>query len=82
MKINVSYMSTKYYNKSNIIQWVWMFRKYKYVKGFVMRIFGVYINVRESNATEKLIEQGRVIIKSNPKLHTPCGIGGNTSKAI
>ena len=73
-------MSTKYYNKSNIIQWVWMFRKYKYVKGFVMRIFGVYINVRESNATEKLIEQGRVIIKSNPKRQTSGGIGGKTSE--
>lgn len=40
-----------------------MFKKYNYVKGFIIRIFGVYINVRERNATEKLIE----IAKSNSK---------------
>jgi hypothetical protein len=34
-----------------------MFRRYTYVKGFVMRIFGININVRENNAREKMIEQ-------------------------
>jgi hypothetical protein len=37
-----------------------MFKRYKYVKGFIMRIFGVYINVRESNATDKLIAKGKL----------------------
>ena len=57
MKINISYISTKHYDRTNIIQWVWMFKRYTYVKGFIMRIFGIYINVRENNATEKMIEQ-------------------------
>lgn len=57
MKINSSYISTKNYDRTNIIQWVWMFRRYTYIKGFVMRIFGIYINVRENNAREKMIEQ-------------------------
>ena len=55
MKINISYCSTEHYNKNNITQWICMFKRYTYVKGFIMRIFGLYINVRESNATEKLI---------------------------
>ena len=57
MNINTSYISTKNYDRTNIIHWVWMFRRYTYVKGFVMRIFGIYINVRENNAREKMIEQ-------------------------
>jgi hypothetical protein len=56
MKININYCSAKHYDETNIMQWMWMFKRYKYVKGFIMRIFGVYINVRESNATEKLIK--------------------------
>lgn len=63
MKISISYISPKYYNINTINQWMWMFKKYNYVKGFIIRIFGVYINVRERNATEKLIE----IAKSNSK---------------
>jgi len=35
--------------------WFYMFKKYSYIKGFIIRICGVYINVREDNATEKLI---------------------------
>jgi hypothetical protein len=42
-----------------------------------MRIFGVYINVRESNATEKLIEQARSLNDIRTKRQTPGGIGGN-----
>jgi len=57
MKKNISCISTKHYDRTNIIQWVWMFRRYTYVKGFVMRIFGININVRENNAREKMIEQ-------------------------
>lgn len=59
MKINISYISTKHYDRTNITQWVWMFKRYTYVKGFRMQIFGIYINVRENNATEKLIANAR-----------------------
>jgi hypothetical protein len=59
MKINISYISTKYYDRTNITQWMWMFKRYKNVKGFIMRIFGIYFNVRENNATEKLIAKAR-----------------------
>lgn len=55
MVINIDYISRKHFNKSNIIQWVWLFRSYKYVNGFQMRIFGLHINIRENKATEKLI---------------------------
>ena len=34
---------------------MWYFRTYKFVRGFMLRIFGVHINIRERNATEKLI---------------------------
>ena len=57
--MKISYCSTKHYDKTNITQWVWMFKKYKNVKGFIMRIFGVYVNIRENNATEKLIEKAK-----------------------
>ncbi len=56
MKINVSFISTKHYDKTNIHQWVWYIKKYKYIKGFIFRFFGIYFNVRENNATEKLIK--------------------------
>lgn len=59
MKIDISYISTKHYDRTNIIQWMWMFKRYKHVKGFIMRVFGICINVRENNATEKLIAKAR-----------------------
>lgn len=33
-----------------------MYKPYTNIKGFILRICGVYINVRENNATEKLIK--------------------------
>lgn len=56
MRIDISYTSRKYYNRSNILQWVWTYKPYIFVEGFILRIFGVYINVREDNATDKLIK--------------------------
>lgn len=56
MKIDVSYISTEYYDRTNIVQWMFMFKRYTAVKGFIMRIFGCYFNVRENNATEKIIK--------------------------
>lgn len=57
MKININYTNPEHYDRTNITQWVWMFKKYTYARGFIMRIFGVYINVVENNITEKLIEK-------------------------
>jgi len=45
---------------------MWMFKRYTYVKGFIMRIFGVYINVREDYATEKLISLARNRMTAKP----------------
>lgn len=56
MKIDISYISTKYYDRTNIVQWMFMFKRYTAVRGFIMRVFGIYFNVRENNATEKLIK--------------------------
>lgn len=63
MEINISYCSTKHYSKNDIIHWVWMFKKYKNIKGFIFRFFGIYFNVRENNATEKLIKKFRDSVK-------------------
>lgn len=64
MDISISYNPTIYYNKSNIIQWAYMFEKYTYIKGFKLRLLGIYINVREKNATEKLIKIGHTLLKA------------------
>lgn len=56
MKINIDYISTKHYDRTNIVHWMFMFKRYTAVKGFIMRIFGIYINARENNSTEKLIK--------------------------
>lgn len=55
MKIDISYCSTKYYDKKNICQWMYMYKKYENIKGFIIRVFGIYINIRENDATNKLI---------------------------
>lgn len=56
MQINLYYISTKHYTWRSINQWMFWFSRYNYIKGFKMRIFGVYINVREDNATQKLLK--------------------------
>ena len=56
MKITVSYTNPKHFTLSTINQWVLTFKKYKFINGFIIRIFGLYINVRENKATEKLIK--------------------------
>ena len=57
MKINIKYCSRKDYNKETINQWFFMYRPYKNVKGFIVRIFGVWINICENNATNILIDK-------------------------
>lgn len=40
--------------------WFFYFKKYiPGVKGFIVRIFGIHINIREWDATNKLIALGR-----------------------
>ena len=56
MKITVSYTNPKHFTLSTINQWVLTVKKYKFINGFIIRIFGLYINVRENKATEKLIK--------------------------
>lgn len=59
MLIGINYVGRKHYDATNIGQWMWYFKKYTFVKGFNIRIFGLHFNVREDNATQKLIEIGR-----------------------
>lgn len=62
MKINISFTPYSKYKKlcGNVdFNWYFMYNKYKNVNGFICRIFGIYFNIRENNATEKLIKQFR-----------------------
>lgn len=45
--MKISYTSIKHYDITNIRWWIFAFRKYGHVKGFIMRVFGIYINFRE-----------------------------------
>ncbi len=66
MKINIDYISPKYYSRKNIKQWFWYFKRYIFIKGFIIRILGLYINVRENNAAEKIAARSRErIIQKN-----------------
>lgn len=60
MEINVNYVSRKWYDSTNIGWWFWYFKPYKYIKGFNMRICGVHFNIREKNATAKLIAKSKI----------------------
>lgn len=55
MKINCHYVSTKHYDRTNIYQWIWRFESYTYIKGWRIRICGISFNIREKDATKKLI---------------------------
>jgi hypothetical protein len=57
MKLKINYISTNWYDKSNIKQWMWYFRKWKGARGFTVRIFGVHMIIRENRAKEKLIKK-------------------------
>lgn len=57
MKIGVSYTKRIHYKdaQNGLKQWFFYFRKYQNIRGFIMRICGVYFNIRENNATQKLV---------------------------
>ena len=59
MEIDISFTSLKWYNLSNLKFWVWYYKPYTNIKGFIFRIFGVYLNVKEDNSLNKLIEIAR-----------------------
>ena len=42
-----------YFNRN----WFFYFRRFKNIKGFVIRIFGFHFIIKEENGTEKLIEK-------------------------
>lgn len=56
MEYYITFTSIKYYDWTNVRQWIWMFKIKKHVRGFMCRIFGIYINVQEKQATCKLIK--------------------------
>ena len=62
MKTDVSYTKRVYYKdaQDGLKQWIFYFRKYESIRGFIMRIFGVYFNVREKNARQKLIVKAKM----------------------
>jgi hypothetical protein len=62
MKLSISYCKLKYYNINNISQWIFMFKKRKYLNGFIMRIFGVYFNYHDNTlfyANKKFLKKNR-----------------------
>ena len=57
MEIRISKVSYSVFKDCPKINFIWMFRKYKYVKGFRFRFFGYDFNITENFATKKLIHQ-------------------------
>lgn len=57
MKVDVNYVSVKWFPIDKIGWWLFYFKKYTYVKGFNLRILGIHFNVRENDATAKLLNQ-------------------------
>ncbi len=42
----LGYSNLKYYRKNKLMsEWVWKYRKYRYGKGFILRVLGFQINV-------------------------------------
>lgn len=56
MKINVKYISRDFFDK-RLRNWIFSFKRYKYMKGFSIRMFGLHLNVREKGGIEKLKQQ-------------------------
>jgi len=62
MKININYVSRKWYNKTTINSWFWYYKPYVNIIGFNTRICGVHFNIKENNATQKLINKSKTVI--------------------
>lgn len=49
-------MKVNFYFVNPTINTAFLWQPYKHIKGVNIRIFGFHINIRESDATEKLIK--------------------------
>jgi len=57
MKIDISFQNPSWFGFKYITQWVYMYKRYTVCYGFILRIFGIYINVRENDSTHKIMEK-------------------------
>ena len=57
MEIKISTISYSTFKDFPKINYFWMFRKYKHVRGFKFRFFGYNFNITENYATKKLIDK-------------------------
>ena len=48
MKVDIKYIGTKWFPIKKIGWWIFYFKKYTYIKGFQIRIFGFHFNIREN----------------------------------
>lgn len=55
MKVDINYISTKHFPINKLGWWTFYFKRYTYIGGFNLRIFGIHFNIREAHATEKLL---------------------------
>lgn len=55
MKTNISYIGINHFPFNKILWWIFYFKKYKFIKGFNLRMFGLHFNIREDKALEKLL---------------------------
>ena len=55
MKVTCDFISPKHYDRTNFMQWAFRFWRYTFIRGFILRVFGLTINVTEKGATQKLI---------------------------
>lgn len=62
--MEISFDVIKYYNN---FCWFFYFRKYRYIKGFNIRLFGIHVNLRDKDSTNKLIHIANVqkVLKEN-----------------
>jgi hypothetical protein len=56
MSVSVTYVKKKLYEGQSLKYWRWYFKKFTFIRGFQIRLFGVHVKVTESNATNKLIK--------------------------
>ena len=59
MKIHIQQVSLKYYNShkwNQVKYWFFYFRKFRFICGATIRIFGITCTITESNALLKLIK--------------------------
>lgn len=63
MKITIKYIAREFFDNGKIRDWFFKFKRYKYLKGFYLRFFGVHLNVVERDS----LKRWHVKIGSNGK---------------